>query len=96
MRTRIDARSASAKETAAVLGVPKSRLKRLLALAKHFSALASENGNKASKEVRSQVRVKLNAAKPKNIIIRLKQKATKKSGASGKRHVRGKVAKITR
>jgi len=50
MRTRIDARPASAEETADVLGVPRSRLKRLLALAKPWSIHAPANGNRKAQK----------------------------------------------
>jgi len=87
MRARIDARFATAKETADVLGVPSSRVKRLTALMSSELALfRSKNGNKSSNG-------KIGAYELKGDTGRAKQRADKKSGASGRRHARGKLSR---
>ena len=87
MRARIDAPFATAKDTAEVLGVPNSRVKKLLKLAASAFRKNHWAGDSA---------LHLKASNPKPKRSPLKRKATKKSGASVKRHARGKVAKAPR
>lgn len=106
MKARIDARFATAKETGDALGVPNSRVKRLVRLTSSTfrdKALTRWYSFKAEKETRSPennhwalVRFQHKASKSKGKISSPKRKATKKSGASGKRHARGKVPKAAR
>jgi hypothetical protein len=100
MKARIDARFATAKETANVLGVPFSRMKKLVSLthstlgdetAARWHAFDTQQGKNLSKAL---VSVHFSASDSKDKASSKKRKATK--SASRKRHARGKVAKAGR
>jgi hypothetical protein len=107
MRARIDARFATAKETANALGVPTSRVKKLVRLTsptfrgKNNWPLvrvytAEMEGKSPKRNHRVPVHVEFKASKANGKTGSPKRKAAKKSGTSGTRHARGKVAKAAR
>jgi hypothetical protein len=106
MKARIDARFATAKETANVLGVPYSRMKKLVSLTTHstfgdepvarWHAFKTQQGKNSSKNSHlGLVSVYFKASDSKDKSSSKKRRATKKS-ASRKRHARDKVAKASR
>lgn len=105
MKARIDTRFASAKETARVLGVPKSRLRKLVRLADSLIPERNGSGPAHSTSVRrskalqgnfglANHRLKDSASNATS--SHRKQKASKKSGSNHKRRARAKVAKTLR
>jgi hypothetical protein len=101
MKARIDARFATAKETANVLGVPFSRMKKLVSLTHstvgdettaRWRTFNTQQGKNLSNALGS---VHFKASDSKDKASSKKRRATKKS-ASRKRHARGKVAKAGR
>jgi len=105
MKARIDARFATAKETANVLGVPFSRMKKLVSLTHstfgdepvaRWHAFKTQQGKNSSKNPHlGFVSVHFKASDSKDKSSSKKRRATKKS-ASRKRHARGKVTKASR
>lgn len=102
MKARIDARFATAEETARVLGVPNSRLKKLMRLAD--SLIPQNNGSRASYATSvtngKSLQGNSNAAHarfkvPHSIgkTAHRKPKASKKLRSAHKRRARAKVAK---
>jgi hypothetical protein len=96
LRALIEARSATAKDTASVLGVSKSRLKELVTLTR--SALKDKSGySDASRKTKDQknpwVQFKAHLKAGAN---RSRPKSTKKPAVSRKGHDRGKGVKTSR
>jgi len=101
MRAIIDAPFATPQDVAHLLGVPASRLKRLVTLMN--SPIRKQNGKrsvhlasaKVAKSLKSKVsaHIHFKAAAKKSGKSLPKQRATKKSSASSRRHTRGKAAR---
>jgi hypothetical protein len=103
MKARIKTRFATAKETAHVLGVSKSRFKLLERLA-HSDTIfkVKSERNSIGKDAGSPIRVHAefarwasDSAKSKGKVGQGKRKVTSNSHSSGKRRSRGKVSKAS-
>jgi hypothetical protein len=89
MQTIIDGRFATPEETAETLGVPRSRLKKLLTITRSIlngDGAPGANGHTAKRRNKSY-KVQLNFEK---------QSGAAKKSPSRKRHARGKLAKASR
>jgi hypothetical protein len=105
MGARIDARFATAKETASVLGVPSSRMKKLVGLtgstlrkaaSGRWHAFKTQEANGSRNKTNGvPVNVYFKKSDSKNGTTPKKRSSTKKS-VSRKRRARGKLAKATR
>jgi len=101
MKARIKTRFATAKETADVLGVPKSRFKLLERLSHSDSIFkVKSQGDSIAKDAGSPIRVYAefarrasDSAKSNGKLGRGKRKVTNKSHSSRKRRSRGKASK---